>query len=102
MDAIYLVCGRSGEYSDKCDWNVKAFERKEDAHAFRDLLQAKVNSIESAIRNFEEHWDYEREKTEKDKINDLDSNCQWYCGEGGYYRVEEIPFVQAQAGKEGE
>ena len=35
MDKIFVVKGSTGEYSDRCDWIVKAFRTKEDADKFQ-------------------------------------------------------------------
>lgn len=95
MVEIYLVTGRSGEYSDKCWWTVRAFEREEDAKAFAVKLKAIVDSAESAYRNSAFDWD-EKERLEasaKEQMAEMDPQGHWYLGEDADYSVEAIPFV---------
>ena len=40
MSEIYVVEGNCGEYSDRCNWLVKAFSKEKDAIEFRDKLES--------------------------------------------------------------
>jgi hypothetical protein len=39
MSTIYLLTGTQGEYSDRSDWNVRAFVRRERAEALKTTLE---------------------------------------------------------------
>lgn len=40
MSEIYVIEGNCGEYSDRCNWLVKAFSNEKDAIEFRDKLES--------------------------------------------------------------
>jgi hypothetical protein len=44
MDTIHLVCGTTGEYSDRYEWIVAAFSTEEAAQKYIDKLQLMVTS----------------------------------------------------------
>lgn len=92
--SIFVVTGDSGEYSDHVTWNVRAFDRKEDAEAFAERLQTLVNRTESSLRNADT-WDDEQKIMEE--VRSIDKEARWYCGEGAEYKVDEIPFGPFEA-----
>ncbi len=58
-DAIYLVIGRTGEYSDRSEWTVCWFPTREEAEAHRDLCQRESDGLDSDAWNdaiFDEPW----------------------------------------------
>lgn len=46
---IYVIIGESGEYSDHCTWLVKAFDSKDKALLFIEMVNAEHKNIISDI-----------------------------------------------------
>ncbi len=78
MKTIYIVCGTSGEYSDRTDWVVKAFASEARAKEFCALLQATIERIQSAIRDRAKTFAEERALEEEMKRLDPKIESFWY------------------------
>jgi hypothetical protein len=92
---VHLVTGTSGEYSDRVDWNVRAFVLLEEAEAFRAKLQGIVEKTEAAVRNDDIEWEEQDRLREagRAELTELDSRNHWYSYEGACYHVEAIELV---------
>lgn len=53
---IYIVCGECGEYSDRHEWDVAAFNSQDKANLFRDLVQRKYQQNRARFKNKEERY----------------------------------------------
>ena len=95
MKTIFIICGTAGMYSDRCDWNVKAFRSREKAEAYMAVLSAKNNEIESALRNAD--YSYAADEAMKAEMKKLDPNGTFYWGDGVDYSIQELDFDGAKA-----
>lgn len=94
MKTIFIICGTTGSYSDRCDWNVRAFRSREKAEAYMAVLSAKNNEIESALRD--DDYGHTAEEAKKDEMKMLDPNGIFYWGEGVDYSIQELAFDGAK------
>lgn len=95
MKAVFIVCGASGCYSDRSEWNVRGFSTKEEAEAHRKLLTETVERHQSAIRNGD-LGAYEREEELK-KMEHLDPEARWKWDDIEY-AIDEVPFGEGGEG----
>lgn len=49
---IYIVQGSTGEYSDRSEWNVRAFLRKEEAQDFLTRIEAQARVANEQMDNY--------------------------------------------------
>lgn len=63
MDTIHLVCGSTGEYSDRHEWLVAAFSTAEAAQKYIDKLQLMYQQFPQNDRG------YQREEEERDQLH---------------------------------
>lgn len=83
MKKIYLVRGRTGEYSDSCEWYVCAYESKESADAHAEALGKQTAHSDQ--------WSWEKRfafKTSLDRGFQCDYN-------GTSYEVVEVDFYSS-------
>lgn len=86
---IYIVEGHTGEYSDRCDWGVKAFTLEEDAKDF--VVECTKAAGEIAVRCGGEY--YGQVFDEAKKISP-DQNYQSDNYGGTHYSYYEIELVE--------
>ena len=89
MKSIFVVGGSSGCYSDRSEWNVRAFATKPEAEEFKALLTEAVERHKSAVRDRDGGY-YEREEEFK-KMAHLDPEAQ-HKWDDIEYTVGEVPF----------
>lgn len=59
MKTIYILQGTTGEYSDRCDWIVRAYSNKEDVDKARqDVTDAFAKLWQFMETNQIHYWDY--------------------------------------------
>lgn len=79
---IYIVEGNTGEYSDRCNWLVKAFTCQQKAEEFRDFLSSKLKELELDRRDTV-NWKERKAKGEEMKKHDpnfyTDYTSSHYC-----------------------
>ncbi len=83
MKTVFLVVGRTGEYSETSEWVVCAYAEKETAQQHADL----ANKAAEGSENMD--WD-EQEKLESEFIYDRGIECNYT---GTTYKVQEVPMV---------
>jgi hypothetical protein len=84
MNTVYIVMGRTGEYSDYRDWPVKAFLDQKKAEQLRDELNqwCKERGLHMSGRDYP--WK-EQPKPEADPNFNVDYN-------GTEYGIMEVPL----------
>lgn len=82
---IYLLTGQSGEYSDRSDWNIRAFVEKDGAQA----LKARLEEIENRKRAFRSDGEYEKADALEEERKALDPKGG-SCWDSTDYGIEEI------------
>lgn len=95
MSKIYIVKGTTGEYSDRAEWDVKAFEKEETAQTFC----AELNAL-AEVHTEREHnsfaskryvtWESMRVVAEALEPLDPKARCDYT---GLTYAVEELEYV---------
>lgn len=86
--SIWLVTGTSGQYSDRRDWNVKAFSTKEGAEQFKAYLEA-ADDLDQQGEDFE--WFGEVHEAHVKKMQQLDKGYSEYSETD--YDIEEVEYV---------
>lgn len=98
-ETIWIINAMNGEYSDRYEWVVCAFDFESSAQAFCDLLGATARECTQAFfarENKDEYWkmDYEEETGLEDRllkpIKDLDPNFYLYGDQEPMYRVSQL------------
>lgn len=79
---IYVVQGRTGEYGDKCEWNVKAFRTREQAMEFANNANKRAEEI---FKSSESKYGPYKGINEFDPFMVID-----YTGTGYYYFELEL------------
>jgi hypothetical protein len=82
---IYVVYGSTGEYSDHCEWPVRAFDSEQKAKDFVIKVSQRANEIFDKYKDETYRWDYEKEQNEHDPWMQLDYT-------GVYYTYWNVPF----------
>lgn len=82
---IFLLTGTSGEYSDRSDWNIRAFAEKSGA----EVLKARLEEIETRKRAFRSDMEYEKAYALDEERRALDPKGQ-YDWDSTDYMIEEI------------
>lgn len=89
---VYVLFGVTGEYSDRSEWCVRAYEDKEVAEA----ESARLNAIATDI--FKSHHKYGgagRDQAIAERLTPHDANAGMdYTGT--HYSVEAVPLVEAK------
>lgn len=86
MKTIWIVHGSTGEYSDRCEWNVVAVETEELAQQWVRALDLQYQSIPQSMRD--DRWDHEDDMK---KIMSLDPEFSMdYTGT--HYFIARVPF----------
>ncbi len=89
MDAIWLVVGDTGEYSDHTTWNVAAYPEKEVAEQHAKLANEWLK--EKNIHKDDGGGDWEaRDEVNKEHLNPYDQSGVALNYNGGRYFVEEV------------
>lgn len=83
---IFLIEGHTGEYSDKSQWAVRAFTRRDDAKKFIERLEAKMKTL--GFDSKESRWS-EAHQAKITEMRKLDLNFD-YDYTGTYYYITEI------------
>lgn len=87
---IYLVCGTDGQYSDRSDWNVKAFAKKELA----DELVAKLTSVAKPLEVGYLNFSGDARKKVEAELRELDPGVGDLGWDEPAWSVEEIELVE--------
>lgn len=82
---IYLLTGQSGEYSDRSDWNIRAFVEKDGAQALKTRLE-EIETRKRALRSDGEYRAAE-DLDEERKTIDPKGESEWGSTD---YAIEEI------------
>lgn len=82
---IYLLTGQSGEYSDRSDWNIRAFVEKDGAQA----LKARLEEIETRKRALRSDGEYSGCAALEEERKTIDPKGNDYWDWTDYY-IEEI------------
>ena len=82
---IYLLTGTSGEYSDRSDWNVRAFVAKKGAEA----LKTRLEEMENRRRALRSDGDYDAAEALEEEVKILDPNNSSFWSSTDY-AIEEI------------
>jgi len=88
MSKIYIVCGITGEYSDRSEWNVKAFTTVEKSSNYLEKLVTTYRSIDTT------DYGYKRGNSEEleEVMLPLDPNFyEDYTGTS--YYISEVELV---------
>jgi hypothetical protein len=84
MSTIYLLMGTEGEYSDRSDWNVRAFVRREGAETLKTTLE----ELATEAYRLRSDGEYTASEEVLMKIKTLDPGAsEWGLI---YYDIEEI------------
>ena len=92
MKSIFVVMGQTGEYSDRMEWAVAAYQNKEDAAAHESAAKMRATELldweAPSGSSWADTWHTDR------PTNEYDSNMQAACDCGTDYHVVEIPFFE--------
>lgn len=88
MDNVWIVVGRTGEYSDACEWNVAAFSNEEDALILKDKAQNYFNVIWNSCDSTDS---INRMIHSQRQTNPYDPNMR-VDYTGTKYKVVRVPF----------
>lgn len=83
---IFIVVGRSGDYEDRGEWNVFAFEKEDDAKEHAKLASSEVDRIDQ--EEAEERNEIRR-REDIDYNNKHDPFMIYDCCSRPVYRVEQ-------------
>lgn len=87
---IYLIRGDQGEYSDRRQWIVKAYETKDAAYTEAQRMRQEMRRLEEKYKD--DPCDLHGEEAEKE-IEALDPKCgSWYFP--ARYDVIEVPLCK--------
>ena len=89
---IYIVFGKTGEYSDRTEWPVVAYTQEIDAQSHVAAATAKAREIKAAIDTYDDD-DYDGYAEEMCKTNQFDSRMQ-YSYTGASYHIEETELKE--------
>ena len=88
MKKIWLVYGKSGEYSDRKEWVVGAcVEERDAAKAVRRLKRECSDALQKYCSNALPSWDMESWFLEQGFLDAQNLYNGWYSVEYGYYEV---------------
>lgn len=92
---VWLVHGTVGEWSDRSEWTVAAYESEADAKAFVEMISAKGREAEPLLRD---RWDNEEAlDVLESEMRALDPSWSTYSSDPPAYTAYEIEVRPAQA-----
>lgn len=100
LDKIWIVGGTVGEWSDRSEWTVGAWESEADAKAFVEQISALGRVFEQAA-NHRFDSDHSEAAVERAKAacKALDAGWSDYCGEAPHYTCWEETLRRVSGGK---
>jgi len=83
MNKIFIIQGNTGEYSDRCDWMVKAYFSQERAQKHMEILNNKLKELK-LLEGFEGDWKQRDDNSKIMKQFDEQFMCDYT---GSYYML---------------